>query len=144
MTDTVASFSDVSSQTSDLESKLVKTTIDVTIDTPPGTDSTFSFEIINTNLEKLWKFDKFDIIITYDNSGTTYTETMTYDSACPPIAGEWCIKTWTNDVLDPEILNNGETITIDVEVNNNIQINSDLIVIVSTPNGVVASITTTV
>jgi len=144
LTDSAASFSYVSSQTSNLESKLVKTSIDVSIPDPPGTDPTFSFDITNTNLEKLWEFDKFDVIITYDSSEQTYAQTMTYDSACPPSAGEWCIKTWTNDVIDPEILNDGETITVDVEVDNSLQSNRDLIVVVSTPNGVVASATITV
>lgn len=144
LTDNAASFSYVSSEKSDLESKLLKTSINVTIDSAPGTDATFDFEIINTNLEKLWNFDKFDVIITYVNSGKTYTETMTYDSTCPPATGEWCIQTWTNDVLDPEILNNGETITVRTEVSNSLQNNSDLIVIVSTPNGIVASVTRTV
>jgi len=144
LADKAASFSDASSDTTDWESKLVKTSIDVTIPNDPGTDSTFSFDITNTNLEKLWEFDKFDIIITYDSAGTTHTETMTYVSTCAPIVGEWCINTWTNDVLDPKILNNGETITVDVEVSNNLQSASDLIVIVATPNGVVASETRTV
>ena len=144
LTDNAVSFSDVSSQTSDLENTLVKTSIDVTINNPPGTDPTFDFEITNTNMEKLWDFDKFDVIITYVSSGTTYTETQTFDSACPPVAGEWCINTWTNDVIDPEILNDGETITVRTEVNNNLQNNKDLIIIVSTQNGVVASVTTTV
>ena len=143
LTDNVASFSDVSSQTSDLENKLLKTSIDVTIESTPGTNPTFSFDIENTNLEKLWDFENFDVIITYDSPATT-TLTMTYDSACPPSAGEWCINTWTNDVVDPEILNEGEIITIDVEVNGNIQNNSDLIVTVSTPNGVVATDTVVV
>ena len=141
ITDGASSFSEISSQKSDLENTLLKTSINVTINDPPGTDSTFSFEITNTNLEKLWDFDKFDVIITYDNSGTTYTENMVYNSTCPPVAGQWCIKTWTNDVLDPEILNNGETITIDTQVNHNLQNNRDLIVTVSTPNGVVSSAT---
>jgi len=144
LTDIATSFSEVSSQTSNLESKLIKTSIDVTIDNPPGADPTFDFEIINTNLEKLWDFENFDVIITYDNSDTTYTETQTFDSACPPVAGEWCISSWTNDVLDPEILNDGESITISTEVNNSLQNSRDLIVIVSTPNGVVASVTTVV
>lgn len=143
-TDIAASFSEVSSQTSDLQSKLIKTSISLTIDNTPGTDPTFDFEIDNTNLEKLWDFENFDVIITYDSSGTTYTETQTYDSTCPPVAGEWCISSWTGDILDPEILNNGETITVRTEVNNNLQNNRDLIIIVSTPNGVVASVTTVV
>jgi hypothetical protein len=144
LTDTATSFSEVSSQTSNLESKLIKTSIDVTIDNPPGADPTFDFEIINTNLEKLWDFENFDVIITYDSSGTTYTETQTFDSTCPPVAGEWCISSWTSDVLDPEILNDGESITVSTEVNNSLQNSRDLIVIVSTPNGVVASVTTVV
>ena len=139
LTDKAASFSDVSTETSDWESKLVKTSIDVTIPNDPGTNSTFSFDITNTNLEKLWEFDKFDIIITYDSAGITHTETLTYNSVCAPSVGEWCISTWTNDVLDPKILNNGETITVDVKVSNNLQSGSDLIVIVATQNGVVAS-----
>lgn len=139
LTDKAASFSDASSETSNWESKLVKTSIDVSIPNDPGTDSTFSFDITNTNLEKLWEFDKFDIIITYDSAGITQTETLTYDSACAPAIGEWCISTWTNDIIDPKILNNGESITVDVEVSNNIQSGSNLIVIVATQNGVVAT-----
>ena len=143
LTDKAASFSEVSSQTSDLESKLLKTSIDVSIDSTYdiGTDDTFSFNVTNTNLEKLWEFDKFDVIITYDSSGTTYTEILTYDSSCPQATGEWCVQTWWSDILDPKILNNDETITIDVTVNNALESASDLIVVVSTQNGVVASVT---
>ena len=142
--DDSAIYSDISSTRAELENKMLKTSIDVTINNPPGTDNTFSFEITNTNSEKLWDFENFDVIITYDSSGTTYTETMTYNTACPPVSGEWCIKTWTNDVLDPEILNDGESVTVDTEVNYNLQSNHDLVIIVSTSNGVVASATTVV
>jgi len=144
LTDQAASFSDTSSETTSWESKLLKTSINVSIPNPPGTDTSFDFDITNNNLEKLWEFDKFDVIVTYDSSGITHTETLSYDSACPPITGEWCINSWTNDVLDPKILNNGETITVDVEVSNNLESGTDLIIIVSTQNGVVSSATTTV
>lgn len=143
-TDTAASFSGVSTQASDLESKLIKTSIDVAIESTPGTDTTFNFDITNSNLEKLWDFENFDVIITYDSSGTTHTVTQTFDSVCPPVSGEWCISSWTGDVMDPKILNNGETITITTEIANSLQSSTDLIVIVSTPNGVVASATRTV
>ena len=143
-TDTVASFSDVSSQTSDLENKLLKTSIDLSITEPPGTDQTFNFDITNTNTEKLWEFDKFDVIITYDSNGQTYSQALTYVSNCSPNEGEWCIETWTNDIMDPEILNAGETITVNVKVDSSLEGGKPLIIIVSTPNGVVASVTTTV
>ncbi len=140
-TDTTASITEVSSQMSDLESKLLKTTISLTSLQSPGEVTIFDFDITNTNLEKLWEFDKFDVIITYDSGGTTYTVTQTYDVTCPPAAGEWCISSWTNDVFDPEILNNGETVTITTEIVNILQSTTDLKVVVSTPNGVVTSAT---
>lgn len=143
-TDTAASFSEASHKTSDLESKLAKTSIGTTIESTPGTDTTFDFNITNLNLEKQWDFENFDVIITYDSGGVTYTTTQTFDSVCPPVSGEWCISSWTSDVIDPEILNNGETITITTEIANALQSSTDLIVIVSTPNGVVASATRTV
>jgi len=143
-TDTTASITEVSSQKSDLESKLLKITISLTSLQSPGNITTFDFNITNTNLEKLWDFDKFDVIITYDSGGTTYTVTQTFDATCPPTAGEWCISSWTDDVFDPEILNNGETVTITTEIVNSLEIGTDLKVVVSTPNGVVASATITV
>jgi len=144
-TDTTVSITEVSSLKSNLESKLAKTSIDVTIPTAPGTDNAFNFRIENTNLEKLWDFDNFDIIITYDSSGTTYTETLTYDSTCPTLAGDWCITSWIGgDILDPGVLNDGEIIVVRVRVVNDLEDASDLIIIVSTPNGVVGSTTTTV
>ena len=126
--------------------KILKTSIDVTVATNTGTTTTFDFEIKNTNSEKLWDFENFDIVVTYDSGSpaTTYTETLSYDDACPPVAGEWCINNWDTDVLDPGILNDGETITVDAEVNNALKNNSDLIIIVSTDLGVIDSVTKTV
>ncbi len=71
LTDTATSFSETSSQVSNLENEILKTSISVTIESDPGADQTFSFDITNTNLEKLWEFDKFDVIITYDSNGQT-------------------------------------------------------------------------
>ena len=144
-TDTAASLTEVSSQVSDLENKLFKTSIDIMIEDEPGTNAVFHFNMTNTNSEKLWDWESFDVIATYDNGGTTYTETLTYTSSCSaPDIGEWCIFTWVTDVLDPSILNNGETLNIRLRVENALQEGTNVIVIVSTPNGVVASATRTV
>ena len=64
---------------------------------------------------------------------------MTYSSSCSPTNGEWCIDSFSNDVIDPEILNTGETMTIDTEVSNSLETSSDLIVVISTQNGIVAT-----
>lgn len=144
ITDTAASFSDVSTQKYDLENKLLKTSIAIVIEDDPGTNTVFNFNMTNTNSEKLWDWENFDVIATYDNSGTTYTETLTYTSSCAPSTGQWCINSWVADVLDPQILNNGETLNIRLQVENGLQDGTNVIVIISTPNGVVASATRTV
>ena len=143
-TDTAVSLTEVSSQVSDLENKLFKTSIAIVIEDDPGTNANFFMNMTNTNSEKLWDFENFDVIVTYDHGGITYTETISYASSCPPASGEWCILSWVNDVIDPEILNNGETVNFRVAVQNNLEDSTNVIVIVSTPNGVVASATRTV
>ena len=144
VTDNISSMSDSSIKMTDFENKRIKTEINIDSITTSGTSPQFSFDVTNTGLEKLWEFEKFDVIVTYDNSGTTYTEVMTFSSSCPPTDGEWCIDSFSNDVIDPEILNTGETMTIDTEVSNNLQNNRDLIVVISTQNGIVATATVVV
>ncbi len=121
-----------------------KQDLTIVIEDDPRTNAIFNFNMTNTNSEKLWDFENFDVIVTYDSTGTTYTETISYVSSCPPVPGEWCISSWITDVIDPEILNNGETMNFRVTVQNNLESSTNLIVIVSTPNGVVASATRTV
>jgi len=142
--DSTASFTEVSSEVSDKQNKLLKTSIELFLYEPSIGDSIVEFYITNTDLEKLWDFDKFDVIITYDSAGLTYTETITYVSSCPPVAGEWCITAWYEDRIDPLILNTSESIDMRAAISNNLQNNRDLIVIVSTPNGVVATASTVV
>lgn len=140
-TDIPVSINEAFFERTELENKMLKTSIEVTIPNPPGIDDIFDFRIENTNLEKLWDFDNFDIIITYDSSETTYTETLTFDSECSISIGTWCIDSWvTSDIIDPSILNTGEVINIRARINNNLDSGSDLIITVSTPNGVVSTI----
>ena len=144
-TDIPVSINEAFFERTELENKISKTSIRVTVPQPPGTDDIFNFRIENTNLEKLCDYDNFDIIITYDSSGTTYTETLTYDSTCPTLTGDWCIFSWIGgDIVDPGVLNTDEVLNIRVRVNNNLESGSDLIITVSTPNGVVSTVDRTV
>lgn len=140
LTDTSVSFSYTSALVNDLENDLIKTTIDVAIEADPGTTDSFSFDLTNTGSTKQWDWEKFDVIVTYDLSNITYTETLSFfgTSCAAQTAGTWCINSWTNDALDPEILNNGETMTIDVKLTQGKQNGRDVIVVLATPNGVVA------
>ena len=138
-TDIPISINEAIFERAELENKILKTSIELTIPDPPGTDDTFDFRIENTNLEKLWDFHNFDIIITYDSGGITYTETLMYVD-CPVEEGTWCINSFTDDYFEPEILNTGESVNIRVKVGNDLESGSTLLIVVSTPNGVVSTI----
>ncbi len=142
ITEISTSLNDTLFERSDLDDKRAKTSIDVIISNPQQVGDTFNFRIENTNLEKLWDFDKFDVIITYNISDATYTETLEYDDTCPVDAGYWCISSFTDDYVEPHILNEGESMNIRLKINNNLEINSILTIKISTANGVVSMATT--
>lgn len=140
----ISAISTTTSKKSNLENDVLKTSIDVTMDSQPTPLTNFDFKLTNTNLKKLYDFANFDVIVTYDSLGSTYTEVLTYSSSCPAGLGEWCIVSWTDDRVDPLILNSDETITVRAQLNRALQDSSDLVLVVSTQNGVIDTYTTTV
>ena len=144
ITNNIVKVSDSSFEKIDLENEIKKTSISIISITTSGTSSSFSFNVQNDDLQKLWEFDKFDVIVTYDSGSTTYTEYLIYQSSCPAITDTWCINTFNSDVVDPEILNQYENMQIDAQVANSLKNNGNLIVTISTQNGVVATRTVVV
>ena len=144
ITNNIVKVSDSSFEKIDLENEIKKTSISIISITTSGTSSSFSFNVQNDDLQKLWEFDKFDVIVTYDSDFTTYTEYLIYQSSCPAITDTWCINTFNSDVVDPEILNQYENMQIYANVANSLKNNSTLIVTISTQNGVVATRTVVV
>jgi hypothetical protein len=144
ITNNIVKVSDSSFEKLDLENEIKKTSLSIISITTSGTSSSFSFNVQNDDLQKLWEFDKFDVIVTYDFGSTTYTEYLTYQSSCPAVAGTWCINTFNNDVVDPKILNQYENMQIDAQVINSLKTGGNIIIIISTQNGVVATRTITV
>lgn len=143
ITETSTSVHEVLFERSELDAKMANTSVELRVIGVLGVDNEFDFRIINNNLEKLWDFKNFDVIITYENSGITYTETLRYVD-CPGDVGTWCIGTFFGDDFQPGILNIDETALIQVKLNNNLELGTILLIVVSTPNGVVSTLTVTV
>ena len=135
---------------SSLESSMLQKTIsqtkisledlDVQVNSP-----NVNFTVINEGQEKLWDFEKFNVIITYDDASGRPTEQLFYDGDClgvPPTTGTWCIEIITNDVKDPNIVNSGESARIFTRVNQDL-ITLNTIVSFNTNNGASAIIPTT-
>ena len=63
---TITSIGDVSSEVSDLENSILET--DISLDSLAATSgkASLTFNLNNDDLEKLWNYDYFDVLVTYD------------------------------------------------------------------------------
>ncbi|MEM2856618.1 MAG: hypothetical protein QW416_05915 [Candidatus Nitrosocaldaceae archaeon] len=95
----------------------------------------------NNGTSKLWDYNHFDLIITYDanisNNKIRVTEYMIYSTVLSN--GRWTLSI-TDDIADPNILNPNETAIINARLSNVIYPNGKIIVAISTNNGVIFTI----
>lgn len=143
--DKTISISEASSDISKVEDSIVKTTIGVNSISASVGSQVMTFTIDNSGMEKLWNYQKFNVIITYTGVSAKQTESLVYYGSCSgnPPSGYWCLDSISNDNLDPKILNTGETLNARSTVSQNAQAGT-IVVIVSADNGVTSSRTTTV
>lgn len=114
--------------------------LDVQVNSPK-----VNFTVINEGQEKLWDYEKFNVIITYDEASGRPTESMTYSGDClgvVPNAGNWCIETISDDVKDPDVINGGESARIWTQVNQDL-ITGNTVVSFNTDNGATATLPVT-
>ena len=142
LVDSIYSVNEVSSEVSTLEGSIIQTDITLDFLAADSTSDYVNFTVNNVGKEKLWNFDDFDLIITFDDPTTRLTEKLSYEENCvgdvPSAAGNWCIQVISNDILDPGILNSGESMDVRTQVST--QLDPGIaIVLVVTDNGVVAT-----
>ena len=141
---TTSIVQDASHEISDIEESIRNTDIKLTFLSASSGSDLVVFTVNNHGDEKLWNFEKFDLIITYDEASSLLTESLSYAGACSgdPSAGYWCNDGITPDIIDPGILNTNEQMNVKATVANNI-VSGIVIVVMSTDNGVDSSTSTT-
>jgi archaellum component FlaF (FlaF/FlaG flagellin family) len=139
--DSILSVEEVSSEISVLEDSISQTEISINPLVTQAGKSKINFTLHNNGTEKLWNFEKFNVLVTYDEGTSMVTEDLTFSGDCVggvPIAGNWCIQSITSDILDPGILNDGESASIRTQITQNLA-TQNTIAIVTTDNGVIAT-----
>lgn len=129
-----------SSDISEVENSMLKTNIHVRSITASSGSSVINFTVNNSGTEKLWNFDKFNLIVTYSSASGTRTESLAFAGDCSgnPTSGNWCIDSISDDGLDPDILNTGELLNARSRVNASVT-GGMVTTVVSTNNGIVAT-----
>lgn len=139
------SIGDLTSQVAQFEKSISDTKIsmedlDVSVNSPK-----INFTVINEGLEKLWNFNDFNLFVTYDEATGRPTETLSFDGMCQgvvPSAGNWCIETISEDIMDPDVINGGESARIWTRVNQDLT-TGNTIVSFNTDNGATATLPVT-
>ncbi|MEE8471628.1 MAG: hypothetical protein V3S82_00510 [Dehalococcoidia bacterium] len=125
--------------------EIVRTDLSTLTATQPSADL-LDVTLRNTGQVKLGSFDRWDVIVQYTDSGATYyVKWLTYTTG---VLGdnEWKKTaiyvggTTDAEVFEPGILNPGEDLKFQVKLNPTVGTGTDNLVIISTPNGIAASI----
>lgn len=126
---------------SQIENQFIHTNLEIQSLSANPNSQNITINLENTGLVKLWDYEKFDIIVTYDAKITgkkvRTTEVLTYIEQCPTSNGEWCIDSITNDNIDPDILNTNEIAVIEADLDYQVHpTNGIVIVSITADNGV--------
>jgi len=139
---TMFTIGDASTQISEVENTIDKTDISLETLFAQSGLATVNFTLNNDDQEKLWNFEKFNVIVEYEAGSGQLLEVLTFSGNClgvSPSAGNWCIEGISGDFLDEGILNEGESAEVFTQVSQNL-VNQNARVTVSTDNGVVAKL----
>ncbi len=131
-----------------IENQLLKTSLRIdSLQTSAAVNSVVTMSLSNTGSTKLYNFDKFNVIITYDSAynsttrGPVETEVLRYGgiTASPPAVGQWNVEGITPDSLDPQIWNPGEQMTVSAGLSKEMFAGGALSAIISTDAGEVTT-----
>ncbi len=135
------SITKASSDISTVENSILKTEVGIRdISALAGSDM-INFTLKNSGTEKLWNFEKFNVIVSYSSVAGQKTELLKHSGACPaplfPAKKQWCMESIVGDYIEPKILNTNETMSVLSKVNQPVAPGT-VDIAVSTDNGIVA------
>lgn len=97
---------------------LVRSDITITSVTRQGGAGTnFDLTVRNDGATRVVDFSRMDVVVRYTSGSTTYNKYLDFNSTASPGDNEWSVISITDDVIDPSVLNTGETLDIEIQLN---------------------------
>ena len=137
-----SSITNTYSLKSDLENSILKSNIKIVSVIGVSLSNLLDVDLDNTGNEKLWDYDGFTVVVSYDGgilSKIKYGEQLSYDKNCSGITGTWCISQFLYDLQDPKILNPNERLHIKAYLAHPVYPNGLVTTSISTDNGVTST-----
>ena len=127
-----------STDISEVENSQLRTKILMDSLSASSGSSEIDFTVSNSGTEKLWDFEKFSLIITYQYASGTKTEALSYAGFCSsPSSGTWCVSSISSDNVEPNILNSDEVLNVHSSVSQTLS-SGTVSATFLTDNGIVA------
>ena len=136
--------SSAEAQRMQLEDIQTKTSIALNSVKAPALGTTVSFALNDTGTTKVWNYQKFTVIVSYNSgagpAGAREVASFSYQGiTASPSAGYWSISRFNNDIVDPQILNPGESANIVCHLAKPLAASGSVTVVVSTDLGAQAT-----
>jgi hypothetical protein len=90
---------------------------DVSVTSVVAAGSSIDAVLENHGQTPVVDFSRMDVVVQYSSGGTSYVKYLQFTTdASPQPADTWRVVSITNDVIDPRVLNTGESMTVRIEL----------------------------
>ena len=90
---------------------------DIAITSAIRTGGEMDVVVENRGTTPMVDFSKVDVVAQYDSGGIIYAKYLTFTTAAPQPDDTWSVVSIMNDVVDPHVLDGGESMTIHLKFN---------------------------
>lgn len=90
---------------------------DIAITSVTVTGTRVDATVRNDGATQLIDFSRMDLVIQYQAGTSNYIKYLPYTASSPPAADMWTVTSITNDVIDPGVVDTGESMNIRIELN---------------------------
>ena len=90
---------------------------DIFITSANRTGGEVDLVVQNNGATPVVDFSKVDVVVQYSSGGISYAKYLPFTTDDPPPDGTWGVVAIVNDVVDPRVLNYGESLTMRLQLN---------------------------
>ena len=90
---------------------------DISITSANRTGGEVDLVVLNDGATPVVDFSKVDVVVQYSSGGISYAKYLPFTTDAPPPDDTWGVVAIVNDVVDPRVLNYGESLTMRLQLN---------------------------
>jgi len=90
---------------------------DISITSINVSGSRVDVTVRNDGATRVIDFARMDLVVQYQEGVNSYIKYLPYTASSPPSDDTWTVDSISNDVIDPGVLNTGESMNVQIQLN---------------------------